>query len=184
MEILSPDGAGLDRAAALLAEGAVVGFPTDTVYGLAATDAGVEGIYRLKGRDRAKPLVLMAADAGALAGIVTIDARARRLMDRYWPGPLTLVLPAVSGGTVGVRVPDHALALELLRRTGPLWTTSANPSGEPESQTAAEVAERLPGLTAVVDGGPAAGSPPSTVLDLTGGVPVVLRAGAIEPVYR
>jgi len=119
----------VEPAAELLRAGQVVAFPTDTVYGLgAATDAGVERIYQLKGRAEDKPLVLMAADIEALAGRVSVGPLALRYMRRFWPGPLTLVLPAPAG-TVGVRVPDHPLALDLLRAAGPLWTTSANRSG-------------------------------------------------------
>ena len=172
------------EASELLRAGRVIGFPTDTVYGLAATDAGVARIYQLKGRDPAKPLVLMAADAAALTGHVIISETARRLIERYWPGPLTLILPGALEGAVGVRVPDHPLALDLLRRAGPLWTTSANPSGEAEAMTAEGVSERLPGVDGVVNGGRAPGGRPSTVLDLTRSEPVILRQGDIEPDYR
>ena len=167
------------RAAALLLAGEVVAFPTDTVYGLAAaTDVAVRRIYELKGRDERKPLVLMAADAEALEGRVRIGPQALRYMRRFWPGPLTLVLPA-GDGTVGVRVPQHPLAPELLDAAGPLWTTSANRSGYPDTTTADEVATELPDLAAVLDGGRAPGGTPSTVLDLSGPRPAVLREGAI-----
>ena len=174
----------LEGAVALLRDGRVIGFPTDTVYGLAATDAGVPRIYELKSRDVNKPLVLMAAGAETLLGRAAFSAEARSLVDRYWPGPLTLVLPGAAGGTIGVRVPDHPLALELLRLSGPLWTTSANPSGQPEALTAAEVTVRLPGVDGVLDGGRAPGGRASTVVDLTGSQPVILRQGAIELDYR
>lgn len=164
--------------------GEVLAFPTDTVYGLGATDAGVGRIYELKGRDPQKPLVLMAAGASAIAARATMTPLARDLVARFWPGPLTLVLPAVAGGTVGVRVPDHALARELLSLTGPLWTTSANRSGEPEALTAQEVGQRLPGVGAILDGGPAPGGRASTVVDATGDQPIVLRQGPIDLAYR
>lgn len=180
MEVLSPDAAGLARACALLRDGLVVAFPTDTVYGLAAaTEAGVERIYELKGRDRRKPLVLMGADREAFAGRVSASEQAADLMRRFWPGPLTLVLPG-ERASIGVRVPDHPVALALLRAAGPLWTTSANPSGEPEAMIAAEVERALPGVAAVIDGGRAAGGMPSTVADLTGPDPVVLRSGPVR----
>lgn len=167
------------RAAEVLREGKVVAFPTDTVYGLAAaTEAAVRRIYELKGRDAGKPLVLMAAGSQALEGLVQIGPIAMRYMRRFWPGPLTLVLRSAEG-TTGVRVPDHPLALELLRASGPLWTTSANRSGRAEALTADEVAAELPEVDAVLDGGRAPGGTPSTVLDLSGPRPAVLREGAI-----
>lgn len=167
------------RAAELLRAGKVVAFPTDTVYGLAAaTDDAVRRIYELKGRAEAKPLVLMAADPEAFGDRVRVSPAALRYMRRFWPGPLTLVLPS-GQTTVGVRVPDHPLALELLRAAGPLWTTSANRSGHPDASTAAEVAIELPDVDAVLDGGRAPGGTPSTVVDLTGPRPRVLREGAI-----
>jgi len=103
---------------------------------------------------------------------------ALRYMRRFWPGPLTLVLRS-AGGTTGVRIPDHPLALSLLRAAGPLWTTSANRSGRPDALTADQVAAELPELDAILDGGRAPGGRPSTVLDLTGPRPVVLREGAV-----
>jgi len=167
------------RAAQILRDGGVVAFPTDTVYGLAAvTDAAVRRIYELKGRDEGKPLVLMAAEPEAFGDRIRLSPVALRYMRRFWPGPLTLVL-AAGGATVGVRVPAHALALALLRASGPAWTTSANRSGFPDMTTADEVTAELPGVDAVLDGGRAPGGTPSTVLDLTGPRPVVLREGAI-----
>jgi L-threonylcarbamoyladenylate synthase len=167
------------RAAALLRDGRVVAFPTDTVYGLgAATQAGARRIYELKGRADSKPLVLMAADPVSFGDRIRVSPVALRYMSRFWPGPLTLVLPS-RDGTVGVRVPDHPLALQLLRASGPLWTTSANRSGRPDAMTADEVEAALPDVDAVLDGGRAPGGTPSTVLDLTGPRPAILREGAI-----
>ena len=162
----------------LLRTGGVLGFPTDTVYGLAARDAGVPRVYSLKGRDPEKPLVLMAASAEELLGRVVVGPGALRLMRRFWPGPLTLVLPAVGGGTVGTRVPDHPVALALLAAAGPLWTTSANRSGQAEALSDREATEALPGLDAVLVG-EAPGGLASTVVDLSGSRPVVLREGAV-----
>lgn len=177
MRFLNPDGRGIAAAVAILRAGGVVGFPTETVYGLAAGDAAVPRVYELKGRSETKPLVLMGASA-EFPGIPLPEAGAA-LAARHWPGPLTLVVPDGRGGSIGLRVPDHPVALALLEASGPLWTTSANPSGEPEALTAAEVAERLPRLDAVIDGGPAPGGVASTVVDVTGPEPRVLRAGAI-----
>jgi L-threonylcarbamoyladenylate synthase len=167
------------RAADVLRRGGVVAFPTDTVYGLAALDAGaVERIYELKGRDPGKPLVLMAADLESVLSRVQVGPSALRYMRRFWPGPLTLVLRA-GARTVGVRVPAHELASQLLRAAGPLWTTSANRSGYPDTMTADEVAAELPAVDAILDGGRAPGGTPSTVLDLTGPRPEMRREGAI-----
>ncbi|MGH7777927.1 MAG: L-threonylcarbamoyladenylate synthase, partial [Candidatus Dormibacterales bacterium] len=143
MELLTDDAAGLRRAAHLLVRGGVVAFPTDTVYGLAAlaTDrTAVERVYRIKGRARDKPLVLMVLDASGLDEWAELSPAAASLAARWWPGPLTLVLKAraavapwlVAGDPplIGVRVPDHAGARGLLAEVeGALATTSANASG-------------------------------------------------------
>jgi L-threonylcarbamoyladenylate synthase len=125
------------------------------------------------------PLILMVAEPSQAEAFVTVDRRARWYMERWWPGPLTLVLPA-GEGTLGVRVPDDPLALELLRAAGPLLTTSANRHGEPPAMTAEEAA-RLPGLAGVLDGGRAPGGEPSTVISLLPGKEMtVIREGAIS----
>jgi len=178
---LKPDKAGLARAAQLLRGGGVIAFPTDTVYGLAAA-AGDEiarrRIYRIKGRPVGLPLILMVAAESQLEAWVHVDTRAVAYIRKWWPGPLTLILHAVGGGTLGVRIPKHKVALELLRHAGPLMTTSANLHGKEPAMTAEE-AGALPGLTAVIDAGRASGGLASTVLDLTGPEPHVLREGAI-----
>jgi L-threonylcarbamoyladenylate synthase len=182
IEILRCDPAGLLRAAELLQAGQVIAFPTDTVYGLAALagdPAACERIYEIKARDRSQQLIAMAAHPDQLEAVVAVDARARSYMERWWPGPLTLVLPSRGGRppTLGTRIPDHPVALALLREVGePLATTSANLSGEPEATTAEEAA-RLDGLAAVLDGGRAPGGRPSTIVSLAGREPVVRRPG-------
>jgi L-threonylcarbamoyladenylate synthase len=192
IELLSTDAEGLARAAELLRGGQVIAFPTDTVYGLAALaghPAAVRQIYEIKGRPAGRPLILMVHEAAMVGAFAEVDERARAYMDRHWPGPLTLVLrarphlcpPLVTGRppTVGVRIPDHPLALALLARVGePLATTSANLSGQPEARDP-ETAACLDGLAAVIDGGQAPGGVPSTVLDLSGAEPRVLRAGPL-----
>jgi tRNA threonylcarbamoyl adenosine modification protein (Sua5/YciO/YrdC/YwlC family) len=120
----------------------------------------------------------MVAAESQLEGYVHIDPRTEAYMRRWWPGPLTLILHAKGGGTLGVRIPKHKVALDLLRAAGPLLTTSANLHGKDPAMTAEE-AGRLPGLAAVLDGGKAPGGTASTVLDLTGPEPHVLREGAI-----
>ena len=169
----------LAEAAAALGRGEVVGFPTDTVYGLAVRPGHEDRVYQVKGRPAELPLILMVADPAQLEGVVLVDRRARWYMDRWWPGPLTLVLPRVGGGTLGVRVPDLPLARELLRAAGPLLTTSANRHGEPPALLAADAL--LPGVAGVLDGGRSPGGQPSTVVSLLPGQELtVIREGAIS----
>jgi L-threonylcarbamoyladenylate synthase len=159
----------------------VIAFPTDTVYGLAAAaddEVATRRIYAIKGRPAGLPLILMAAAESQLEGWVHIDSRAEDIIRRYWPGPLTVILHAKGGGTLGVRIPKHEVALQLLRAAGPLMTTSANLHGRDPAMTAGEAAA-LPGVAAVLDGGAAPGGVASSVLDLTGPEPHVLREGAI-----
>lgn len=193
MDILTADAGGIARVVDLLRAGEVVGFPTDTVYGLAALarhDRAVRRVFEVKGRPLSQPLILMVADAAQLEGWAHVDERARAYMLRWWPGPLTLVLPARDGvgppltsptrpRTIAARVPDHAVALELLRAVGEaLATTSANRSGEPPALTPLETAW-VEGLAAVLDGGRAPGAVPSTLLDVSREEPRILRAGPV-----
>lgn len=192
-EVLSP--AGLGRAAALLRDGALVAFPTETVYGLGAdarNGKAVAAIFEAKGRPHFNPLICHYPDAAAAFADVHADDRARAVAAQFWPGPLTLVLPRRSGCTVdllagagldtlAVRVPDHPLALALLREAGvPVAAPSANRSGEVSPTTAAHVLAGLGGrIAAVLDAGPCAVGVESTVLDLTGAGPVLLRPGGV-----
>ena len=181
MVTLKPTRAGFTRAAQMLRHGLVISFPTDTVYGLAAAaddEVATRRIYRIKGRPVGLPLILMVAAESQLEGWVHVDSRAETFIRSWWPGPLTLILHAKGGGTLGVRIPKHSVALELLRAAGPLMTTSANLHGQDPAMTAQEAAA-LAGVDGVVDGGPAPGGVASTVLDLTGPEPHVLREGAI-----
>lgn len=165
----------------MLRGGAVLAFPTDTVYGLGASaddEVAQRRIYQIKGRPVGMPLILMVAAPSQLEGLVHVDSRAEAMMRRWWPGPLTLILHAKGGGTLGVRIPRHKVALGLLRHAGPLMTTSANLHGRDPAMSAEE-AGALQGVMAVVDGGPESGGTASTVLDLTGPEPHVLREGAI-----
>jgi L-threonylcarbamoyladenylate synthase len=180
--VLKPDRDGLTRASQLLRSGGVIAFPTDTVYGLGAAaddEVAQRRIYLIKGRPVGLPLILMAAAESQLEGWVHIDFRTEGMIRRWWPGPLTVILHAIGGGTLGVRIPNHEVALELLRASGPLMTTSANLHGKDPAMTARE-AGRLSGLAAVLDGGRAPGGVASTVLDLTGPEPHILREGAIS----
>ena len=180
--VLKPTRAGLTRAAQLLRGGGVIAFPTDTVYGLGAAaddELARRRIYRIKGRPAGLPLILMVAAESQLEGWVHLDSSAEAMVRRWWPGPLTVVLHARGGGTLGVRIPNHKVALDLLRAAGPMMTTSANLHGEDPLMTAAD-AGALPGVIAVLDGGLAPGGTASTVVDLTGPEPHVLREGAIS----
>jgi len=179
--VLKPTKAGLLRAAQLLRGGAVVAFPTDTVYGLGASaddEVARRRVFQIKGRPVGLPLILMVAAESQLENYVHVDSRSEAMMRRWWPGPLTLILYAKGGGTLGVRIPKHKVALGLLRAAGPLMTTSANLHGG-EPAMSADEAGALSGVMAVVDGGTAPGGTASTVLDLTGPEPHVLREGAI-----
>ena len=193
MDFLTPDSAGIHRAARLLLAGELVGFPTDTVYGLAALaldGRAVRRVFEVKGRSLDQPLILMVAEAERLEAWAQVDDRARYYMRRWWPGPLTLVLPAsadagpplTSSGsmrTIAARIPDHPVALALLREVGePLATTSANWSGQPPALTALEAAW-VEGLAAVLDGGEAPGGVPSTMLDVSDAEPRILRPGPV-----
>lgn len=191
--LLGPAEVG--RAAALLRDGALVGFPTETVYGLGA-DArnarAVAGIFEAKGRPHFNPLICHYPDPEAAFADVRADARTQAVAARFWPGPLTMVLPRrpectvdlLAGAgldTLAVRVPDHSLALALLRAAGvPVAAPSANRSGQVSPTTATHVLAGLSGrIAAVLDDGPCAVGVESTVLDLTGAGPVLLRPGGV-----
>lgn len=180
-----PEKAVVARAVRALQEGKLVVIPTETVYGVAAAP-GVGGaldlIYAAKARDRGKPVPWLAANLEAVeqAG-AKLPPWARRLARRYWPGPLTLVAPC-HGGREGFRVPDHPVALAVLKEAGGLLrVTSANLSGEPATRTAAEAAAALGSHVALVlDAGPAPLGVESTVVDASGETPVILRQGALS----
>ncbi len=178
--VLKPTRAGVTRAAKLVRSGGVIAFPTDTVFGLGAAaddEIATRRVFHIKGRPVGLPLILMVAEESQLEGWVHVDSRSEAMMRRWWPGPLTLILHAMGGGTLGVRIPKHKVALDLLKAAGPLMTTSANLHGRDPAMTAAEA--DLPGVVAVLDGGAVPGGLVSTVLDLTGPEPHVLREGAI-----
>jgi L-threonylcarbamoyladenylate synthase len=193
-ELLKADHpVALRHAVDILNHGGLVVFPTDTVYGLAALpyqSEFVERLYVVKGRNSARAIALLISDPGELARVSNgPSATAMRLAERFWPGPLTLIvtrnpsLPDVLSPqpTIGVRIPDHPVALELLRMTGPLAVTSANLSGQDNTNTAQEALGQLRGrVDLVIDGGRTPGGIPSTVVDCTGSEPVILREGPIS----
>lgn len=185
----------LPRALAVLRAGGLVAFPTDTVYGVGALITSPDSIarlYEVKGRQHTKAIAVLIAEASQLEQVVanTNDAAAT-LAARFWPGALTLVLPkrqalpeALSpNATIGVRVPDHAVARALLAAAGPMAVTSANRSGGANALNAAEVLKQLGGrIELVLDGGQTPGDRPSTVVDLTGKELRMLREGPISQV--
>lgn len=186
----------LDRAAQLLQSEEVVAFPTETVYGLGAdatSSQAIQGIYQAKGRPSDNPLIVHIAQRSQLIELTThVPPKAQQLMDQFWPGPLTIILnvkrqavaPEVTAGlaTIGIRMPDHPLALELIRQAGrPIAAPSANTSGKPSPTTAQHVMDDLKGkVAAVVDGGETGVGLESTVIDLTSEVPTILRPGGVS----
>ncbi len=193
-ETLPSDATGLARAAALLRDGGLVAFPTETVYGLggdALSDMAVARIFDAKGRPRFNPLIVHVPDLAAAHRVAKFDDRALQVAAAFWPGPLTLVLPVrddaglsplVTAGldTVAVRVPAHPLAQALLRAFGgPLAAPSANPSGRVSPTRADHVTAGLSGrIAGVLDGGPCAVGVESTILGLDG-PPTLLRPGGV-----
>jgi L-threonylcarbamoyladenylate synthase len=192
----SLDGPALiAEAAGHLRAGRLVAFPTETVYGLggdATSDRAVARIFETKARPRFNPLIIHVPDADAARQLVDFTATARRLTDLFWPGPLTLVLPRradcpvslLAGAgldTLAVRMPGHPIALALLRATGrPIAAPSANRSGRVSPTLAEHVRQELgESVALVLDGGPCRVGVESTVLDLTGDPPVLLRPGGV-----
>jgi L-threonylcarbamoyladenylate synthase len=189
----TPDPGAIREAAAYLRAGLVVAYPTDTLYGLAVDPrnaAAVQRLYELKGRPESSALTLIAADLAQVraAGELTVDAE--RLAAYWWPGPLTIVMharPALArealagGATVGIRVPAHAVAVALARAAGfAITATSANRSGEPPATVPDEIATAMPGVDAILDGGPVRGGAPSTLVDASK-VPIALvREGVVS----
>ena len=186
----------LTQAAQLLRMGEPVAFPTDTVYGLGANaqnEAAVQKIYNAKGRPSDKPLILLIHDKTQLAQFAGhVSDPAQKLMDAFWPGPLTLVFPLLEGTvstavtrgktTIGVRMPNHTIALALLEMANvPVAAPSANLSGNPSPTTASQVAADLDGrIAAIVTGSICNIGEASTIVDVSGDIPVILRQGAIS----
>lgn len=181
------------HAADILNHGGLVAFPTDTVYGLATLpfqEEYIERLYIAKGRNSDRAIAVLLGDYEQLDQIAKdIGETARRWAQEFWPGPLTLIVPSNEaipkilspGPTIGVRIPDHPVALSLLRRVGPLAVTSANLSGQANTNTAQEVYDQLEGrIHLILDGGRSPGGVPSTVVDCTTDEPAILRQGPLS----
>ena len=184
----------VDAAVTALQRGELVVLPTDTVYGVAVDAFSPTAVQRLltaKGRSRDMPVPVLVGAWRTLDGLVeTVPQQARDLVERFWPGPLTLVVRAASSlawdlgetrGTVAVRMPLHPVALAVLERTGPLAVSSANRSGQAPPTDAAQAQAQLGTSVAVyLEAGSSGDAVPSTIVDLTGGAPRVLREGALS----
>jgi tRNA threonylcarbamoyl adenosine modification protein (Sua5/YciO/YrdC/YwlC family) len=182
------------RAAAAVRRGALVVMPTDTVYGLGVDAFAADAVGRLlaaKGRSRQMPVPVLVGATRTLDGLATgIGAEAKALIEAFWPGALTLIVrqqPSLAwdlgetGGTVAVRMPLHPVALELLRLTGPMAVSSANRTGEPPATSAAAAHSSLGDTVELyLDAGAVVDNVPSTIVDVTGPTPKVVRAGAID----
>jgi L-threonylcarbamoyladenylate synthase len=180
--LLQADEPGaVEEAAAELARGGLVAFPTDTVYGLAAGHDHLRKLYVAKDRPKDKRISILLSDASNLEASALVSPAARALAEKFWPGPLTLVLVAPRRGTIAFRVPDHPLARRLIAASGGgLPVTSANRSGQPDARSAEEVMAQLEGRIAlVIDGGRTPGGVPSTVVDCTTDEIKIVREGAV-----
>jgi L-threonylcarbamoyladenylate synthase len=190
----APQRDAIEEAAKWILEGAIVAIPTDTLYGLAVDPFRADAVERLfvaKGRAADRAVLLIAADAAQIEQMIApLSGRAGRLAERYWPGPLTLILPAPralargvtgEGATVGVRVPRHDVARAIARSCRrPITATSANVSGQPATDDPDVVERTLGGeLELLIDTGRTPGGAPSTIVDVTGAAPRLVRAGAI-----
>ncbi|RZS87110.1 translation factor SUA5 [Motilibacter rhizosphaerae] len=185
---------GMEAATRAVRRGELVVMPTDTVYGLGCDAFDAEAVGRLleaKERGRDFPVPVLVGSVRALDGIAFgLTPQARELVTAFWPGALTLVCTAQpslqwnlgdTGGTVGVRMPLHPAALELLQETGPMGVSSANRHGLPPATTVEEALGMLgPAVAVYLDGGATEDSVPSTIVDVTGAVPKVLRQGALD----
>lgn len=181
------DPSHVARAADRLRAGAVIAFPTDTLYAVGARAhdaAAVQRLYDVKQRPPSQSLVWLVVNQAQVEGFALVSAAAADLMRRFWPGPLTLVLPArddAEAATIAVRSPAHEVALALLRELGePIASSSANAAGRPPPVDADQVVEGLgDALDIVLDGGACPVGKPSTILDLSGIRPRILRQGAV-----
>lgn len=185
-------GADVHLIASLLLEqpGSVVAYPTETFYGLGARvndRKGMDRIIAAKGRDTLKGMIVLAGDLAMAATMAFIDRRRQVLLEKVWPGPVSVLLEArqkldellAPGGKVALRVSPNALATELVRLAGPVTSTSANRTGGVPARTAGEVERQGLDVDAILDGGQTPGGKPSTLIDLTVWPPACLRQGVV-----
>lgn len=185
--------ASIQTAMELLQEGEIVAFPTDTVYGLGANafySPGIIKLFEAKGRDANKAIAVLIGDISQLELLTEeMNETSKKLAKKFWPGALTLVVPKkkdlpellTAGNSIGIRIPDHPVALELLRQFGPIAATSANLSGKTNPHDAKDVLKQLnKRIPLILDGGRCSGGIPSTVIDCTNGEVRILRPGAIS----
>ena len=180
-----PDPKIIKEAAQVIRRGGLVIFPTETVYGLGAdafNSKAVRKIFKIKGRPKQKPLIVHVSKKSTLDVLARdIPRVARALAQKFWPGPLTLVLHARRRRTVAIRMPDHPVALALIRAAGPLAAPSANFSGDPPPRSVGEIPwALLKKVDLVLGAGRCPVGVPSTVIDLTVNPPKILREGAIK----
>ena len=193
--ILKANPQGIQKAARIILQGGVIAFPTETFYGLAAdarNEAAVKKIFQVKDRGEGKPILLLVAARSWLTGLAQeVNAQAERLMEEFWPGPLTLVFRAspyvsplltANTGKIGIRHSPHPVTQALVQAVGrPVTGTSANLSRRPGASTAQEVLQSLgEELDAILDGGKTSGGPGSTVLDVSGPSPQMIREGMLS----
>ena len=183
---LRPEPARIKKAASVLKKGGLVAFPTETVYGLGANlldKKAIKKLYEIKNRPRKKPLTKHIADTATVKKMAgRIPPIAGRLIGRYWPGPLTIILKDRRGKNIGFRMPDNKIAFLLIKKAGvPVVAPSANISGNKPPTSAREVLRDLDGeIDIVIDGGKTKIGVESTVVDMTGRIPKILREGAIS----
>lgn len=183
---------GVAAAARAVRNAKLIVLPTDTVYGIGAdafTADAVAALLEAKGRGRDMPVPVLVGSPSTLGGVAVTDKTIDALVEAFWPGGLTLICrqqPSVrwdlgdTGGTVAVRMPDHEVAIEVLKTTGPLAVSSANVTGHPPAQSAREARDQLGDSVAVyLEAGPTVSDTPSTIVDVSGPVPRVLRQGAL-----
>jgi L-threonylcarbamoyladenylate synthase len=184
----------VEDAVRILRQGGLVCYPTDTVYGIGAAagdDGAVRRLFAVKGRSPSKALPLLLADAADAARVAEVTPLARTLAARFWPGALTIVMRKAAayrslalgdGASVALRVPDHDLVRAIVRGLGePMTGTSANRAGAPAPVSAAEVAFQMGEMVdLIIDGGPSRSRQESTVIDITGDIPQILREGAVS----
>lgn len=198
MEVIKVKGddvrEALERALSVLVGGGIVAYPTETFYGLGARfndEEALKRLFELKGRPSDKPVSLIMGSGASLDLVAAeVSDAALALIERHWPGPLTIIFKAreglpesiTVGGKVAARVPGESFGLKLAQALAfPITATSANPSGKPPSSTAEEVARYFPeGIDLLIDAGPSAGGKPSTVADASGGEIILVRAGAVD----